>query len=207
MNGPAGKPSLAGMVGGFQPSKASAEGLVLETAASTEIIDAYRSLVRAECRFSLEPGDQAREQALDARSLFLTVRHGDTCVGGARLTLRRSGDDRPLPMETDGLDLAARFPNLIAEDFRYCELTRLVLRPEFRSGSVTALILGRLHAIAAAEGTHTMFAAAPIGNVRLYRRLAAAMGLRHSQIHDDIEIPPYPCGSPIRDVLLRIELT
>lgn len=184
----------------------TAPGFILETAASPEIFAQYVDLYRAECRLSDDPADEAREREINARSLFLTVRQGNRCIGGARLTTRLPDDGLFLPMENDDFSLASLFPALVRSGGAFCELSRLVLGPDFRSGALTRLILARLQEIAASEGTRTMFAAAPSGNVRLYRRLAGGLGLRQSHIHDEIDVPPYPPGSPVRDVLLRIEL-
>lgn len=170
------------------------------------ILEDYLRLCSIECRASNAPADIARERAQNRDSLFLTVRQGERCIGGARLTLRRARHDAPLPMETDGFALHRHFPALQEQDRIYCELSRLVLTPAFRNGAVTRQILSHLYDLAAQNGISTMFAAAPLENARLYKKLARAMGLSRAQIHDDIDVPRCPPGSTIRDVLLRIEL-
>ena len=186
---------------------AAAKGeFIFETKADPFIKDQYFRLCRSACRVPEAVEYLKIEEGYNNDGVILTVRRGDECVGGARLTMKRADQLHSLPMETTKFRLGDHFPELKEEGRTYCELSRLALQPEFRFGLLTRKMLERLYDIAVAENAKTMFAAAPLENARHFKKLACGMGLTESKIHDDIAVPAYPNFENVKDYLLRIEL-
>ena len=183
------------------------ENLVCEFTRDECLLEQYYRLYKSECRVIKDiPSFQKSENDQNHNSHIIVVRKGKLCVGGARLTISTPIQPRTLPMEISGFKLATHFSELQNGRISYGELSRLVILPELRNGDLTRRMLWALYHMATAVGMKKMFAVAPLTNVRHYKRNAALMGLTHSNIFLNIDIPPYPGFEDVKDYLLAIDI-
>lgn len=181
------------------------EDLVFEFTRDPALLHQYYRIYEKECRVITHiPGFREAEKEYNRKGHIVVARIGNLCIGGARLSVRTPRQTKPLPMEMNGFNLHKHFPQLEQKQMRYGELSRLVLLPEFRDGDIARRMFVHLYRKAAALGLDIGFAAAPLLNIRAYRLSFMALGLRESDIHFDIEVPPYPGFEEVKDYLLSL---
>lgn len=106
----------------------------------------------------------------------LLVKAGDKVVGGATITLSSQSSPHRLPMELDGVDVAAMLPERY-KDSVYAELSRLAVEEKYRGKDVLHKVIQEAVAYARLHGGCFMFAGAPPINAILYRRASRSLGL------------------------------
>ncbi len=131
------------------------------------------------------------------------MRQGETCVGGARLSVRSAGDRFPLPIEMDGFALEDHFPHLKGRRLTYGQIGRLCLLPEFRGGLVTRAMFLYLHEQVNLLEIAEVFGTATATMARLHSRTLTGIGLRDVTIRCDIKLPSYPMSAGTKFLLLH----
>lgn len=169
------------------------------------LLHQYRELYERECRVAYHvPGFREAESKYNSKSHILVVRRGNLCIGGGRLSIRTPRKTDPLPLELDGFKLEDALPELKHKQMRYGEFSRLVLLPEFRDGDTTLMMWRHFYRKCVALNLDVVFAAAPLPNLRSYRKNTTMIGIKESQIHMDIDIPLYPSHEYVKDYLLSM---
>ncbi len=180
------------------------EQIVYEFTKEPSLLRQYFSLYRKECRIVNDPKYRAADEDHTRRAHILVARVGNRCIGGCRLSVRSDRERKPLPLETDHFQLANYFPRLKRPGIRYGEISRLVLLPEFRTGRTSLEMWKSLcHKIVELDVDVT-FAAAPLINLRAYRKHCTSIGL-DATIHRDVVVPPDPGFEHLVDYVLSCE--
>jgi len=197
--------SSSGLAEERLPIKKRCSDLRFEFTTDPRLLGQYREMYERECRVAFHiPGFREAETMHDRKAHILIVRHGDQCVGGGRFSVRTPEQLDPLPLELDGFRLEDHFPELASGQLSYGEFSRLVLLPEFRGGDITLEMWRHFHRKCVALNVAMVYAAAPLANLRAYRKNTLAIGLKDTVIHRGIEIPPYPSREYVKDYLLSI---
>jgi len=142
------------------------------------------------------------EDEHDRRGHVIIARHGNLCIGGARLSVRTPRQPHPLPIEMNDFRLEKHFPELDQKQLRYGQIGRICLLPQFRGGTATRIMMWHLYRKVVALGLDRVFGTATIANARVYRQNCLGMGLKDVKIHQSIELPPYPMCEEIRFYLI-----
>lgn len=164
------------------------------------LIHQYLEIYHSECR--IIPEFLEAEEEYNSRSQILVVRVGNLVVGGGRLFVVTPRTRKKLLLELAGFTLDKCFPDLENKQMTYAEISRLVLLPDFRGEDVLRKIFVQLHRKCVALGVDIFFAAAPLANVRSYRKILKSIGVTEAEVHLHIEIPPDPGFEEIKDYLL-----
>jgi hypothetical protein len=177
------------------------EELVYEFTKEPSLLRQYYSLYQQECRIVNDPKSRAADEDHFRRAHILIARTGGKCIGGGRLSICSNQQPKPLPMETDHFRVADYFPALKEPGIRYGEVSRLVLLPEFRHGRATLEMWKRFRDRVVDLELDVTYAAAPLINLRAYRKQCHSIGL-DAKIHMDVVLPPDPGFEQITDYLL-----
>jgi len=181
------------------------EELTFEFTRDPALLHQYRNLYESECRVVFEiPQFRDAEEEYNHKSYILIARQGKLCVGGGRLTVSTPRKPQSLPLEINNFRLRDHFPSLEQKQMRYGELSRLVLLPEFRTGSITRQLFRGMYRKSLALDLDMVFAAAPLVNVRTYRQHCLAIGLKEAKVHLDVQVPPYPTFEEVKDYLFSV---
>lgn len=175
--------------------------LSIEFTRDPALIHQYYRIYNQECR--IVPEFLEAEQELNRISHILVVRQGKVVVGGGRLFVTSPRKNKELPLELEDFRLADHFPELTERQMTYGEISRLVVLPDFRGEEMLRDIIVNMHRKCVAQGVDVLFAAAPLINVRSYRKISKSIGIKEVGIRTDIEIPPYPGFEEIKDYLFR----
>jgi hypothetical protein len=178
---------------------------MIEISSSTTAAGGWWSLLyQEECRIVSDPKYRAADQDYDRRAHILIARIGSKCIGGGRLLVRSGQHANPLPMETDNFRLADYFPLLKQPGIRYGEISRLVLMPEFRNGRASFEMWKKFRQKAVELELAVTYAAAPLINLRAYRKHCNLIGV-DAKIHMDLKLPAVPGFEHITDYVLSCE--
>lgn len=175
--------------------------LTIEFTRDPALIHQYCRLYNDECR--IVPEFVEAEQELNRKSHILVVRQGDLVVGGGRLFVTSPRKNKELPLELEDFRVADHFPELTLKQMTYGEISRLVVLPDFRGEEMLKDIIVNMHRKCVSQGVDVLFAAAPLINVRSYRKISRSIGIKEVGIVMDIEIPPYPGFEEVKDYLFR----
>jgi hypothetical protein len=181
------------------------EQIVYEFTEEQSLLRQYFRLYREECRIVNDDEYRAADEDHTRRAHILIARIGSECIGGCRLSVRSDRQTKALPMETQHFMLADYFPRLKSPGIRYGEISRLVLMPEFRHGRVSLELWKRFCQRTVELDLDVMFAAAPLINLRAYRKHCHSIGL-DATIHTNVVVPPDPGFERIIDYVLSCEM-
>ncbi|WP_207061492.1 GNAT family N-acetyltransferase [Motiliproteus sp. SC1-56] len=126
------------------------------------------------------------EDQFDRDGVILVALDGDRVIGGIRLSAGRSRAGTPLQHE--GVDIPALFPQLRKSPGSYCQLTRLALLPEYRNLDTVKQVIQASAEFAAEQGFDYAFNVADKSRARLYKRVLSLHGFGY-QIMEQVEIP------------------
>jgi hypothetical protein len=177
------------------------EQIVYEFTRETGLLRQYFGLYREECRIANGAKYRAADEDQTRRAHVLIARIGSKCIGGCRLSIRSEREAKPLPMETEQFQLEDHFPRLKRPGSCYGEISRLVLIPAFRNGRASLEMWKRFCQRTVDLAVDVMFAAAPLINLRAYRKHCHSIGL-DATIHRDVVVPPEPGFEHITDYVL-----
>jgi len=166
--------------------------LTCEITRDPDLLGQYYRIREASFRRDLGlPDFDGSEDERDRSSHILVARYGGRCIGGTRISGRHPGQTLPLPMEEQGLDLHASFPQLRLWENAYCQWSRYVVDPEFRTTAVLRQFSNAGIDASRALGYVCNFVVAGMARARLYKRLYSILGYR-CEILPGIRIPPEP---------------
>lgn len=198
---------LAGSLPGDAPpacqSADDAAGLTFEFTRDAALLRQYHAIYEREFRAVHNAPYQHIEDEHDRRAHILVARRGDTCVGGARLSVKTPRRPDLLPIEMDGFRIENHFPYLGQKS--YGQLGRVCLLPELRDGTATRVMFWHIHRKAVALGLAELFGTATLVGTRTYKRHCRALGL-DAAIYLDIELPTYPMCDDLKFYLIKSTL-
>lgn len=144
------------------------------------------------------------ESEYDRLGHIMIVRIGNLCIGGLRLNIKSPRKPKPLPMEIKDFWLENHFPELSRKQMTYAQTSAFALLPEFCDKKVSCEMIRRVIKKAAALNSSMLFGTSPLVNSILYRQTCVLMGLKNTQIREDIVLPPYPYLEEIKLYLISI---
>lgn len=147
-----------------------------------------------------------QKDQFDDTSEILIAHSKRQCVAGGRLTISAPAARQLMPMEKEGLDLVALFPDLKLNECSYGEFSRLSILPEYRGGAVFPEIARRFIKRAIAEGVQYAFNIAPQPLARSYRQTVQLFGLNWEE-RKDVVVPEREEYEGIKMVLSVMDLT
>ncbi len=174
---------------------------VYEFTRERQLLRQYCEMYQRECRIVDDPDFLAAEEDYNRDAHILIARIGSECIGGGRLSIRSTEQTKPLPIEIADFRLENCFPGLKRPGMRYGEVSRLVLRPEFRDGRASLEMWKQFGQKIIDLDLAVTYAAAPLINLRAYRKHCRSLGAE-VKIHMDVELPPYPGFEQVTDYLL-----
>lgn len=163
--------------------------ITFEFSKCDSMLEQYYSL-REECfrkELDLDAFDGG-EDIYDQNGKILIVRDGETCVGGVRITGCSLFGQSLMPLEHKGLNVSQMLPQLQLPLAPYCQMERLVLRPEYRGIDMLRSICRALIKGCASLGYHYAFNVTGIKRARLYKRVHSNLGYNY-KIFDRIKLP------------------
>jgi hypothetical protein len=175
--------------------------IVYEFTKEPRLLLQYCNLYQAECRMADDRDFRAVEDGYNNGADILIAHINGKCIGGGRLSVRSIEHMKPLPIEIDNFRLENCFPPLKQPGMRYGEISRLVLMPAFRNGRTSLEMWKRFRQRAVRLKLNVTYAAAPLINLRAYRKHCKSIGV-DAKIHMDMVLPPYPGFEHITDYLL-----
>ncbi len=177
-------------------------GLTFEFTREPELLAQYHQIYEKEFRRTHNaPGYVSIEDEQGAHD-YLIVRRGDSCVGGARLSVKTPPKRHLLPDEMGDFRIERHFPELAHEQSRYGQVSRVCLLSELRGGDVTRRMYQCLYRKAVDLRLEVVFASASRPFARVHKLHCIEMGLKNVQIHCGIEVPEYPTCQGVKFYLL-----
>lgn len=137
--------------------------------------------------------DFSKLDQVDAFSYFFVAMKMGECIGGGRMTLTNPSVPNVLPLESNGFYLDEAFPEYNLSECKYCEITRLAVKEEYRDGVVSSTIIRLIIDYVKATGVKYVFWVAPKIQARSYR-----LAIRNKEhdfdavIRDDVTLPHKP---------------
>lgn len=141
--------------------------------------------------------------AQDAYSHILVARRGNQVLGGARVTIRQTGQLTPLPMEAHGMPLQQLLPELGLAYCSYGEFSRLARLPDLDAKEFTRTVYPYVMQKALECNVQHLFAVATQAQARMYRIVHRYTHLPLT-VRDDIAVPEHPIHEGLRMVLMHI---
>lgn len=152
------------------------------------------NLIRRNCYSEIEGlprefGNDNEYKKDYCQNLIVTYRDRKI-IGGGRIIGKKPNAKNRIPLDTDELDLENLFPELNLKNTAYCEFGRISLLKEFRNRDLVYMIFHELVSLAVVSGYKYVFSVAPLGQTRLYKQGAIALGLPYEyKIYKDLKVP------------------
>jgi hypothetical protein len=167
-------------------------GIAISPTRDPRLLDDYYALREKAFRQELAmPDFDGGEDAWDLRSDILIIRRGNTCLGGARITIGNAGGRRALPIEAAGLDLAGSLRALALGNCVCAQVSRLTIAERERTPTVLQAMAQALINHALEQDCAYLLGVSGMVRSRMFRRMFSMQGLSYD-IRPDIPVPVVP---------------
>ena len=168
------------------------DDIVMEFTRDPGLLHQYYRIRDQEFKMALHCDDyDSLENEHDKTGYIAVARIGNFCIGGVRLNIKSPRRPNLLPVEINGFRLEEHFSYLAHKEVTYAQASGFVILPELRSNEICFNLVKRMFARARSLNVHTMFAASPKINSRLYKMECVQLGIVNTVIHYDIKLPVY----------------
>lgn len=136
--------------------------------------DAYLDTYRSMGKTPPEGVDFYAGEVLDVGTKILVIKNGNTCVGGVKFTISRTGNRHILPLEEHGPSLDTLFPGLYESGLVVAEINKLCMLPEYRVGGFGDSLARIIVLVSRDIGIDLLFLTTPLDiQYRRYKRAFA----------------------------------